>query len=40
VHPLRFSHDHQDVLPVLDQRSDFELMAIGDGGIRLYRLKR
>ena len=40
VHPARFAHDHQDVLPVLDQRSDFELMAIGDGGIRLYRLKR
>jgi hypothetical protein len=40
VHPARFAHDNQEVLPVLDQRSDFELMAIGDGGIRLYRLKR
>jgi len=39
VHLARYAHDHQDVLPVLDQRSDFELMAIGDGGIRLYRLK-
>jgi hypothetical protein len=25
---------------VLEQRTDFELMAVGHDGIRLYRLKR
>jgi hypothetical protein len=40
VHPARFARDHQDVLPALEQRADFELMAIGHDGIRLYRLKR
>ena len=40
VHTAAFHKDHQDVLPVIDNRSDFELMAIGPGDIRLYRLKR
>ena len=40
VHVAAFHQDHQAVLPVLEQRSDFELMAVGHDGIRLYRLKR
>jgi hypothetical protein len=40
VHAARFARDRQDVLPALEKRPDFELMAIGDEGIRLYRLKR
>jgi hypothetical protein len=28
-----------EVLPVLERRSDFELMAIGPDGMRLYRLR-
>jgi len=40
VHPKLFARDHQDPLPAIAARADFELMAIGDEGIRLYRLKR
>ena len=40
VHVAAFHKDHQAVLPVLEKRSDFELMAVGHDGIRLYRLKR
>ena len=40
VHPAAFHKDHQAVLPALENRTDFELMGIGDDGIRLYRLKR
>jgi hypothetical protein len=40
VHPAAFHKDHQAVVPVLDRRSDFELMGIGTDDIRLYRLKR
>jgi hypothetical protein len=40
VHPAAFHRDHQEVVPVLDKRSDFELMAVGRDDIRLYRLKR
>jgi len=40
VHPKLFARDHQDPLPAIARRADFELMAIGDEGIRLYRLKR
>ncbi|HMC76522.1 MAG TPA: hypothetical protein VKH34_05305 [Vicinamibacterales bacterium] len=40
VHVAAFHKDHQAVLPVLEQRTDFELMAVGHDGIRLYRLKR
>jgi hypothetical protein len=39
VHVAAFHKDHQAVLPVLEKRSDFELMAVGRDGIRLYRLK-
>jgi hypothetical protein len=39
VHPKLFARDHQDPLPAIGKRADFELMAIGDEGIRLYRLK-
>ena len=40
VHPKLYARDHQDPVPVLEKRADFELMAIGHEGIRLYRLKR
>jgi hypothetical protein len=40
VHAAVFHKDHMAVVPVLDKRSDFELMAIGSHDIRLYRLKR
>ena len=40
VHPAAFHRDRQDVVPVIDKRSDFELMGIGPDDIRLYRLKR
>lgn len=39
VHVEAFHRDHMSVLPVLDKRTDFELMAIAPGGIRLYRLR-
>jgi hypothetical protein len=40
VHVAAFHKDHQPVVEALDKRTDFELMAIGHDGIRLYRLKR
>jgi len=40
VHPKLFARDHQDPLPAIARRADFELLAIGDDGIRLYRLRR
>ena len=40
VHPATFHKDHQAVLPAIEHRPDFELMAIGPADIRLYRLKR
>jgi hypothetical protein len=40
VHPAAFNKDHQAVVPVLDRRSDFELLGIGPDDIRVYRLKR
>lgn len=40
VHVAAFHKDHQPVVEVLDKRSDFELLAVGRDGIRLYRLKR
>jgi hypothetical protein len=40
VHLARFAQDHQDVLPAIERRGDFELVAAGRDGIRLYRLKR
>jgi hypothetical protein len=40
VHVAAFNKDHQDVVPVLEKRMDFELLAVGHDGIRLYRIKR
>ncbi|HEX9369009.1 MAG TPA: hypothetical protein VF921_20435 [Vicinamibacterales bacterium] len=40
VHPAAFQKDHQAVVPAIDKRSDFELMAVGRDDVRLYRLKR
>jgi hypothetical protein len=40
VHVARFHRDHLPVVDALDKRTDFELMAVGRNGIRLYRLKR
>jgi len=40
VHVAAFSKDHMAVLPVIDKRADFELIAIGRNDLRLYRLKR
>jgi hypothetical protein len=40
VHPAAFRRDHQEVVPILDKRADFELLGIGADDIRLYRLKR
>jgi hypothetical protein len=40
VHVAAFSKDHQAVVPVLDKRSDFELLGIGTHDLRIYRLKR
>ena len=40
VHPAAFHKDHQAVVPAIEKRSDFELMAIGRDDVRLYRLKR
>jgi hypothetical protein len=40
VHTAAFYKDHQAVLPAIEKRSDFELLALGKDDIRLYRLKR
>ena len=40
VHVARFHHDNMAVEEVIDKRADFELMAVGRDGMRLYRLKR
>jgi hypothetical protein len=39
VHTAAFQRDNMDVVPALEKRSDLELMAIGDGGVRLYRMR-
>jgi hypothetical protein len=39
VHLDAFHRDHMSVLPALEQRKDFELMAIGPNGMRLYRMR-
>ena len=39
VHLDAFHRDHMAVLPVLEKRADFELIAIHPDGIRLYRLR-
>lgn len=40
VHVARFHPEHVVVIEALEKRGDFELMAIGRNGVRLYRLKR
>ena len=40
VHPSGFGTNREPVIPVIEKRSDFELLAIGRDNIRLYRLKR
>jgi len=40
VHVAAFHKDHQPVVEAIDKRTDFELMAVGRAGIRLYRLKQ
>jgi hypothetical protein len=38
VHPERFGRDGADVVAQISARPEFELMAVGAHGIRLYRL--
>lgn len=40
VHVAAFRQDNMEVLPVIDKRADFELIAVGRNDLRLYRLKR
>lgn len=39
VHVETFERENLDVLAVLEKRRDFELMAIGPNGMRLYRMR-
>jgi hypothetical protein len=39
VHPERFIDESDKVIAQIAARSDLELVAVGQGGIRLYRLK-
>jgi hypothetical protein len=39
VHLETFDRENIAVIPVLEKRGDFELMAIAPGGLRLYRLR-
>ena len=39
VHTADFARDNMDVVPLLDKRTDMELLAIGPGGVRLYRMR-
>ena len=39
VHVDAFRRDGMDVVPALEARGDFELLAIDPGGIRLYRMR-
>jgi hypothetical protein len=39
VHPNAYNQDHQAVLPVLNARSDFVLLGIGND-VRVYRLEK
>jgi len=39
VHAAAFARDNMDVVAILDKRTDLELMAIGAGGVRLYRMR-
>jgi hypothetical protein len=38
VHPDRFGHEADEVVAAIAGRPEFELMAVGSRGIRLYRL--
>ena len=40
VHLAAFHKDRMAVLPVIEKRADFELIAVGRNDLRLYRLKR
>jgi hypothetical protein len=40
VHVEAFLKDNQSVVDVIDKRKDFELLAVGRDGIRLYRIVR
>jgi hypothetical protein len=40
VHVAAFHKDRMAVVPVIEKRQDFELMAVGRHDLRLYRLKR
>ncbi len=37
VHPSRFGHEAADVIEEIGRHPELELMAVGSGGIRLYR---
>jgi hypothetical protein len=39
VHPAGFGRDADDVIQRISARPDMELLAVGPGGMRLYRLK-
>ncbi len=38
VHPERFGQEANDVLAAIEKRADFELLGVGQRGLRLYRL--
>ncbi|HYT74058.1 MAG TPA: hypothetical protein VEL79_04855 [Vicinamibacterales bacterium] len=40
VHPSGFNSNREPVIPIIEKRGDFELLAIGRDNIRLYRLNR
>lgn len=40
VHPRRFGRDADEVVRQVSARPEFELMAVGRGGMRLYRFHR
>jgi hypothetical protein len=40
VHPAAFGRGGDQVIQRISTRSDMELLAVGPGGMRLYRLKR
>lgn len=39
VHPERFSDERDEVIAQISARPDLQLVAIGQGGVRLYRLR-
>lgn len=38
LHPARFGREAGEVIAAVDRRPEFELVAVGSGGLRLYRL--